>query len=212
MNILVLPGDGIGPEITDAALAVLQAADRRLSLGLAFTRHDIGLASLAAQGTTLPEAVLAAIPQADGVILGPVSHYEYPAREQGGINPSGELRVRYDLTANIRPLPLPPRPQRPAQADGPGDRAREHRGLLRRPQHGRRLRRVHARRGHGPGGAQDHRAGQRRVARTAFEIARGRRRKVTAVHKANVLKLTDGLFLREVRRVAQDFPRWRWTS
>ncbi|MGF6232958.1 isocitrate/isopropylmalate dehydrogenase [Inquilinus ginsengisoli] len=45
-----------------------------------------------------------------------------------------------------------------------------------------------------------------RVARTAFEIARGRRRKVTAVHKANVLKLTDGLFLREVRRVAQDFP------
>jgi 3-isopropylmalate dehydrogenase len=48
--------------------------------------------------------------------------------------------------------------------------------------------------------------GSRRVARSAFELARGRRKQVTAVHKANVLKLTDGLFLREVREVARDFP------
>jgi 3-isopropylmalate dehydrogenase len=46
----------------------------------------------------------------------------------------------------------------------------------------------------------------RRIARAAFEIARERRRKVTAVHKANVLKLTDGLFLREVRKVAEAYP------
>ncbi|WP_395678357.1 isocitrate/isopropylmalate dehydrogenase family protein [Inquilinus sp.] len=206
MNILVLPGDGIGPEITDATLAVLQASDRRLSLGLAFTRHDIGLASLAAQGTTLPEAVLAEIPEADGVILGPVSHYEYPSREEGGINPSGELRVRFDLTANIRPC-----------------RSRPDLSVLRKPMDlvivrentegfyadrnmvagcgefmpdadmALAVRKITAR-------------ASARVARTAFEIARGRRRKVTAVHKANVLKLTDGLFLREVRRVAQDFP------
>ena len=44
------------------------------------------------------------------------------------------------------------------------------------------------------------------VARTAFELAGDRRRKVTAVHKANVLKLSDGLFLREVRKVAEEFP------
>jgi 3-isopropylmalate dehydrogenase len=49
-------------------------------------------------------------------------------------------------------------------------------------------------------------AGSRRIARSAFDLARARRRKVTAVHKANVMHLTDGLFLREVRRVAQDFP------
>src|SRR4030095_14474532 len=48
--------------------------------------------------------------------------------------------------------------------------------------------------------------GSARVARAAFEIARGRRRKVTAVHKANVVKLSDGLFLREVRRVAAEYP------
>ena len=46
----------------------------------------------------------------------------------------------------------------------------------------------------------------RRIARAAFRLARQRRRKVTAVHKANVLKLSDGLFLREVRKVAQEFP------
>jgi isocitrate/isopropylmalate dehydrogenase len=48
--------------------------------------------------------------------------------------------------------------------------------------------------------------GSRRIARAAFELARSRRRKVTAVHKVNVLKMTEGLFLREVRDVAKDFP------
>src|SRR6202030_299882 len=48
--------------------------------------------------------------------------------------------------------------------------------------------------------------GSARIARAAFLLARGRRRKVTAVHKANVLKLTDGLFLREVRDVAKAYP------
>ena len=47
----------------------------------------------------------------------------------------------------------------------------------------------------------------RRVARTAFELAQDRRKKVTAVHKANVVKLSDGLFLREVRKVAEEFPQ-----
>src|SRR6202012_6139462 len=45
-----------------------------------------------------------------------------------------------------------------------------------------------------------------RIARAAFELARGRRKKVTAVHKANVVKLSDGLFLREVRRIAAGYP------
>jgi 3-isopropylmalate dehydrogenase len=48
--------------------------------------------------------------------------------------------------------------------------------------------------------------GSARVARAAFDLARSRRRRVTAVHKANVLKLSDGLFLREVRRVAKEYP------
>jgi len=206
MKILVLPGDGIGPEITRATLDVLRAADVALSIGLQFETREIGLTSLATQGTTLPAEVLARIPAVDGVILGPVSHYEYPAREQGGINPSAELRVRFELYANIRPC-----------------RSRAAFSILRKPMDlvivrentegfysdrnmyagtgefmpdpdlAFSIRKISAR-------------GSARVARAAFQLARARRRKVTAVHKANVIKLSDGLFLREVRKVAQEFP------
>ncbi|MGW4484972.1 isocitrate/isopropylmalate dehydrogenase family protein [Amycolatopsis sp. NPDC004368] len=206
MKVLVLPGDGIGPEITAATLDVLGAADRRLGLGLSFEVRDIGLASLATDGTTLPEAVLERVPEVDGTLLGPVSHYEYPPREQGGINPSAALRTTFELFANVRPC-----------------RSREGLSILRKPMDlvivrentegfysdrnmfagsgefmpdpdlALSVRKVTAR-------------GSARVARAAFELARGRRGKVTAVHKANVLKLSDGLFLREVRAVAQEFP------
>jgi 3-isopropylmalate dehydrogenase len=206
MRILVLPGDGIGPEITEATLEVLRAADGALNLGLAFETRDIGLASLATEGTTLPQPVLDAVPAADGVILGPVSHYEYPARDQGGLNPSAELRVRFALYANVRPC-----------------RSRPELSILRRPMDLVIVREntegFYADRNMFAGSGEFMpdadsafalrkvtAAGSRRVARAAFEIAVRRRRKVTAVHKANVLKLTDGLFLREVRAIAGDFP------
>jgi 3-isopropylmalate dehydrogenase len=76
VKIIVLPGDGIGPEITDAALMVLKAADAELGLGLDFEEHAIGFASLRTRGTTLADEIMARIPQADGDILGPVSHFD----------------------------------------------------------------------------------------------------------------------------------------
>lgn len=206
MKVLVLPGDGIGPEITAATAKVLQALDAQVGLGLSLEELDIGLAALKSQGTTLPGTVLERISQVDGVILGPVSHYEYPSRQEGGINPSGELRVKFELYANIRPC-----------------RSREGLTILRKPMDlvivrentegfysdrnmfagsgefmpdpdmALSIRKVTAK-------------GSARVARAAFELARARRKKVTAIHKANVLKLSDSLFLREVRNVAQDFP------
>ena len=91
MKLLVLPGDGIGPEITEATLAVLRAADQRFGLDLDVDQRDIGIASLAAIGTTLSDEVLDLVPRADGVVLGPVSHYDYPPRAEGGINPSAEI-------------------------------------------------------------------------------------------------------------------------
>ncbi|MGQ3294883.1 MAG: isocitrate/isopropylmalate family dehydrogenase, partial [Shinella sp.] len=103
MRILALPGDGIGPEITAATIEVLEAADRRYGLGLRIESADIGLKALAEHGTTLPDPILQRIPQVEGVILGPVSHYEYPPIEKGGINPSGGLRTKFNLYANIRP-------------------------------------------------------------------------------------------------------------
>ena len=206
MRILVLPGDGIGPEITAATLDVLAAVDLRLSLGLVIEVADIGQASLAAQGTTLPATVLTRASEVDGVILGPVSHYEYPPREQGGINPSAEFRVRFELGANIRPcrsrpdLTLLRRPMdliivrectegfyadRNMFAGVPEFMTDEDTALS--------VRKITAR-------------ACRRVAVAAFGLASSRRRKVTAVHKANVLKMTDGLFLREVRKVADEHP------
>lgn len=206
MRILVLPGDGIGPEITAATRTVLDKADIAFGLDLAVEQAEIGLAALAAQGTTLPQAVLDRVPQVDGVILGPVSHYDYPPREQGGINPSGALRTRFSLYANIRPA-----------------RSRPGLSILRKPMDLIVVREntegFYADRnmiaGTGEFMPDENMALSVRkitakasatVARTAFELARSRRKKVTAVHKANVLKLTDGLFLREVRRVAADYP------
>jgi 3-isopropylmalate dehydrogenase len=98
-----MEGDGIGPEICAATLNVLRAADRRFELKLGFTTATIGFAALRAQGTTCPDAAIAAAKAADGVILGPVSHNEYPPVAEGGLNPSGEMRKRLDLYANIRP-------------------------------------------------------------------------------------------------------------
>jgi 3-isopropylmalate dehydrogenase len=206
MKILVLPGDGIGPEITDATLDVLAAADRLLGLGLEFETRAIGLASLKTGGTTLPAEVMTRIPQVDGVLLGPVSHYEYPSRAEGGINPSAELRTVFELFANVRPC-----------------RSRPELSLLRAPMDLVIVREntegfysdrnMHAGTGEfmpDPDLALSVRKvsakAAERVAVAAFELARGRRRKVTAVHKANVLKLSDGLFLREVRKVAERYP------
>ncbi|RAK60183.1 isocitrate/isopropylmalate dehydrogenase family protein [Phenylobacterium hankyongense] len=205
MHILVLPGDGIGPEITEAALTVLRKLDAHLALSLTFEQADIGLASLKSRGTTLPADVLRRVPEADGVILGPVSHYDYPPRAEGGVNPSAELRTVFELYANIRPC-----------------RSRTDLTVLRKPMDLVIVREntegFYADRSMfaGPGEFMPDRDSAfairkitanacSRVAKVAFDLARERRRKVTAVHKANVLKLTDGLFLREVRKVAEAY-------
>jgi isocitrate/isopropylmalate dehydrogenase len=206
VRILALPGDGIGPEITAATIEVLEAADRRYRLGLQIESADIGLKALVEQGTTLPKAIMERIPQVDGVILGPVSHYDYPSVEKGGLNPSGELRTKFNLYANIRPC-----------------RSRPELSILKKPMDLVIVREntegFYSDRNMFAGGGEFmpdpdlalsvrkiSAAACRRVAETAFRLAATRRRKVTAVHKANVLKLSDGLFLREVRKVAAAFP------
>jgi 3-isopropylmalate dehydrogenase len=206
MKILVLPGDGIGPEIVRSTLKVLHVANAGLPVDLDFETREIGLASLRTLGTTVPQEVMARIPEVDGVILGPVSHMGYPSRDKGGLNPSAELRVGFDLYANIRPC-----------------RSREGLSILRRPMDLVIVREntegfysdrnMHAGSGEFMPDADMALSvrkitakGSSRIARAAFELARRRRRKVTAVHKANVIKLSDGLFLREVRKVAIEFP------
>jgi len=207
VRLVVMAGDGIGPEITAATLHVLRALDRRLGLGIGFEEVPIGLAALKAHGSTLPDASFAAARAADGVILGPVSHNEYPPVAQGGLNPSGEMRRRLDLFANIRPARsrpgFPPRCGRPVDlviarentegfyADrsmhlGPGE-------IMPTPDLALSLRKIT-------------RAGSTRIAEAAFRLAARRRKHVTAVHKANVLRVSEGLFLDCVREVAAHHP------
>jgi 3-isopropylmalate dehydrogenase len=206
VKILVLPGDGIGPEITDATLAVLDRANARFKLGLEWQLQDIGLTTLRTQGSTLPADVMEAAREAPGIILGPVSHLDYPERDQGGINPSGELRVKLDLYANIRPaksrlgVGLTGKPVdlvifRECTEGFYADR-NMYQGtgeIMPTEDVALSIRKVTARQ-------------CQRIAHVAFESAMKRRRKVTAVHKANVLRVSDGLFLREVRKVARRFP------
>ena len=206
MNILVLPGDGIGPEIADATLQVIEAADRRFGLGLSFETIEIGWAAYHKTGTTLPEGVLDAARAADGTILGPISHLDYPPRDQGGVNISAAFRVKLDLYANVRPART--------RAGVP------HRGtdmdlvIMRESTEGMYPDRNMVR-GSGEFMPTDDvalslrkitRPACRRIAVAAFELARRRKRHVTAVPKANNFILTDGLFLEEARGVAADFP------
>ena len=207
MKIVVMPGDGIGPEITAATVRMLEVASAKFALGLLFEFHDIGLKTLASAGSTFPAEVLERCRQGDGIVLGPVSHQDYPARAQGGINPSGELRIRLDLYANIRPsrsregmkhwgrtpmdLVIVRENTEGFYADrnmhlGPGE-------FMPTPDVALAVRKVTAR-------------ASERIARSAFALAMKRRRKVTAVHKQNVLRVSDGLFLAEVRKVAKEYP------
>jgi 3-isopropylmalate dehydrogenase len=208
MHLVVLPGDGIGPEIARATVQVLQVLDRRLSLGLGFEEHEIGLSRLAKDGSTFPDEVLERARAADGVILGPVSHSDYPVREKGGINGSALLRRELDLYANIRPCrsreglahygrtPIDLVIVRENTEGFYADRTM-HMGtgeFMPTPDVAIAMRKVTAQ-------------GSRRIARAAFEIARTRaRRKLTYVHKVNVLKMSDALFLKECRGVAEGYP------
>jgi 3-isopropylmalate dehydrogenase len=209
IRLAVMAGDGIGPEITAATLTVLAAADRAFGLALAFEDAPIGLVGLRTLGSTLPDESFARAKAADGVIMGPVSTADYP---EGARNPSAEMRKRLELYANIRPARsrpgLPPRCGRPVDlvivrentegfyADrsmhvGIGD-------LMPTPDLAISIRKIT-------------REASTRIAEQAFRLAARRPRKlVTAVHKANVLRVSDGFFLDCVRAVAARHPTVRY--
>ena len=205
-NIWVLPGDGIGPEITAAAMRVLTTVKKAFSLDLAFEQADIGFAALNATGTTLPDDVLEKSRRADGIVLGPIAHMDYPARDRGGVNVSAALRGGLDLYANIRPARTRPGL---SKTDAEMDLV-----IMRENTEG-----FYADRNMFAGSGEFMPTADvalavrkitafacKRIARRSFELARRRRKRVTAIHKANNLILTDGLFLREVRKVAADYP------
>src|SRR5581483_9315914 len=206
MNLLVLAGDGIGPEITAATLAVLRAASERFALGLRIEEASVGHAGLRERGSTIHADIVEKARKADGIVLGPTATFEFKDPGRGEINPSMTLRKSLDLFANIRPArTYAGFPLRSGEFDlvvarentegfyadrnmeaGSGE-------MLVTKDVAISLRRIT-------------RVCSERIARAAFDLAMTRRKHVTIVHKANVLKVTDGLFIDACRDVAKEFP------
>ncbi|GAB1578286.1 isocitrate/isopropylmalate dehydrogenase family protein [Bordetella petrii] len=209
MKIVVLPGDGIGPETMAVAVDALEEASRRFGLALQLEHDVAGHASLQRYGATVTPALLDKVRAADGLMLGPMATYDFKDESKGEINPSKFFRKSLDLYANIRPArTYRGMPARLGEFDLVvvrentegfyADRNVESGGseMLITPDVVVSLRRIT-------------RQCCERIARTAFELAMTRNQHVTIVHKANVLKLGDGMFIDICRQVGQEFPQVR---
>ena len=192
-KICVIRGDGIGPEVMDAALRVLDALG-----GFEYEFALAGVTALEKTGELLPQATLDSIHRHRIALKGPLST---PIGE-GFASINVELRRRFDLYANLRPA-----------ISFPGTRARyENIDLVTVRENTEGAYRSEGQSLSADGDTaqsmiQVTRRGSERIVRYAYEFARrAGRRKVTIVHKANIMKTTSGLFLNVGREVARQFP------
>jgi len=205
-RIVTLPGDGVGPEVTAAAVAVLKAVAAHYEHIFDFDEHLIGGAAIDATGEPLPAESLQACQQADAVLLGAVGGPKWsdpnaPVRPEQGLL---GLRAALGVYANLRPLQV-----HPALAElSPLKNEKLHnvdvmfvRELTGGAYFGAKTRTADT--------ATDECkytvAEVERVVRRAFELARGRRHHVTSVDKANVLE-TSRLWRSTVQRIATEYP------
>ena len=206
-TVAVLPGDGIGPEVTDEALRVLRAVAELFGFGLETPEYSVGAAGVAASGSALPARTRGGVTQADAVLLGAVGDPALATAEGERRPEAGLLALRKLLGAyaNLRPVAVHPAlrhasPLRPERLDGVDLLiVRELTGGLYygEPRGRERDSAVNTLRYTVPE--------IERVARVAFQAARERRNAVTSVDKANVLEVS--LLWREtVTRVGREFP------
>ena len=191
-TITLIPGDGIGPEISEAVVRILEAS----GVAIEWERHLVGAQAVARTGHALPGELLDSIRRNRIALKGPVTT---PIGE-GFTSVNVGLRKSLDLYANLRPVwNLAGAPSRFEDVDLVIVRENtedlyaglEHQIV--------------------PGVVESLKIitekASTRIGRFAFEHARKhKRRKVTAIHKANIMKLSDGLFLHSVRAVAQEYP------
>ena len=205
-RIVLLPGDGVGPEVTAAARAVLDAADARFDLNLAFEEHLVGGAAIDATGEPLPAATLAACRSASAVFLGAVGGPKWDALvASGGPRPeAGLLQLRHalGLSANLRPVAVDE-----ALIDRSPLKAGAVRGLdllIVRELTGGLYFGARTRTATAASDLCAYTVGEvERVARVAFRAARARGGRVTSIDKANVLE-TSRLWRETVTRLHVD--------
>ena len=193
-EVTLLPGDGIGPEITEQTVRVVGATGVKIAWDL----QAVGVAALEAQGTPLPDAAIASIRKRKVALKGPITT---PVGD-GFRSVTVSLRKEFDLFANVRPA----RTLLPGRYDGVDIvLIRENiEGLYSGVEHFIRV--GEDPRAVGVSEAIVTRLGCERVIRYAFEYALAQGRKqVTIVHKANILKMVSGLFLEVGRGVAAQY-------
>jgi len=192
-KIAIIPGDGIGPELTEATLKVLDVAKEKFGLEFDYIFLEAGDACFEKRGVALPEETVEAIKNAHVCLKGPVG--------ETAADVIVKLRMMFDLYANIRPVKsyvgvpclrddidfVIVRENTEDVYKGMEFMLDENTAVA--------LRVIT-------------RKGCERIARKAFEIAlsRNKKRNVTAVHKANVMRKTCGLFAEVCRKVAQEYP------
>ncbi|MEO5566561.1 MAG: isocitrate dehydrogenase [Luteimonas sp.] len=194
-TITVIRGDGIGPEIMEAALHVLDAMD----LGLSYEFADAGLVALEKTGELLPATTLESIRRNAIALKSPLTT---PVGE-GFSSINVELRKRFDLYANVRPAKSHPntRSRFPSGIDLITVRENTEGAYSAEGQE------LSADGNTAISVTRTTRHGSERIVRYAYDLARRTgRRKVTIVHKANILKSTSGLFLKVAREVAAQYP------
>jgi len=196
-KIAVLPGDGIGPEVVDVAVKVLEAVQKVVdNLKLIFMYGEAGYNCIEKYGTNVPQKTLDMLKETHACLKGPMTTPEEP-----GAPPSAAVTIRktFNLYANVRPCKSMPgvwslkpnidlvivRENTEGLYSGKEYEVAPGKGVALR--------------------VITNRASEK-VARFAFKLAEKRRRYLTCVHKRNILRVTDGIFRNAIFRVAKEFP------
>ncbi len=191
-KVTLIPGDGIGPEITEAAVRVIEAA----GVDIEWDRQEAGIPAVQQYGTSVPDQLFDSVRENRVALKGPITTLVGKGFRSANVT----LRQKLDLFVNLRPVKsIGGVPSRYNKVDliivreNTEDLYSGIENLI------------------SPGVTQaikvvTERASER-VARWAFNYARANgRKKVTLVHKANIMKISDGLFLKVFEEVAKEFP------
>lgn len=195
-KITLVPGDGIGPEVTNATVSILEAAGQSTGCSFDWHRYDAGADAFAKTGEYIPKALYDSIEQNRVALKGPVT-----TPIGGGFSSINvTLRKKFDLYANFRPVKSLPG----LKTNYPGidmvifreNTEDLYAGIeyMATPEVAQSVKVITEK-------------GSTRIAKSAFEYAKKHgRKKVHAIHKANIMKLSDGLFIRCCKGVAEGYP------
>jgi 3-isopropylmalate dehydrogenase len=191
-KISLIPGDGIGPELSEATIEILNAIQKKFDIELEIIQVEAGDTCYEKTGVALPEETVEIIRNSHACMKGPVG--------ETAADVIVRLRILFDLYANLRPIKTyPPVPSLKPDIDMMFVRENTedvYRGIEYETEEGAFCIRVITKKN------------SKRIAKKAFETARRRndKKRVTAIHKANVMKKTCGLFARICREVAEQYP------